>query len=273
MNIKKNDLVLEIGSGNRPYPRSNILCDRYIHNTGHRQPGSKIIIDRPFVIANAERLPFKDKSVDYIIASHIIEHLNHPDTFIKEIQRVGKAGYLAFPKPLLERFYKNAPHKWYCDWNGKVLVLRKKTNRNRRKPPIKAEDERFARIMRFLPSETHCSFEWHNTIPYKLFSSESRIFLEEQDRKITYFMKSGALLNTFLAYFLQLKDMLFSLKLETTRFLERMYYKMTIKTDLFSVLCCPYCRGDVTAIHHKIIRCRTCSRQYRLIRNTIPKML
>lgn len=114
MNIKENDLVLEIGGGNRPYPRSDVLCDRYINKTFHREPGSKIVINRPFVIANAERLPFKDNAFDYVIASHILEHVDHPNLF------------LAFPKPLLERFYKNAPHK--CDWDGDTLTLRKKTS-------------------------------------------------------------------------------------------------------------------------------------------------
>ena len=39
MNIRATDLVLEIGSGNNPNPRSDILCDRYIHDNNQRAGG------------------------------------------------------------------------------------------------------------------------------------------------------------------------------------------------------------------------------------------
>jgi len=36
--------------------------------------------------------PFKDNSVDYILASHIIEHLEDPDKFLRECHRILKKG-------------------------------------------------------------------------------------------------------------------------------------------------------------------------------------
>lgn len=39
--------------------------------------------------------PFKNNSIDYILASHILEHLKEPMNFFKEIQRILKVGGIA----------------------------------------------------------------------------------------------------------------------------------------------------------------------------------
>ena len=54
MRIENSDLVLEVGSGDMPYPRADILCDRYHGKTSHRRPNAKLIIDRPMVIADIQ---------------------------------------------------------------------------------------------------------------------------------------------------------------------------------------------------------------------------
>ena len=41
---------------------------------------------------NKYSYPFKDNSVDYILASHILEHLKEPMDFFKELQRILKTG-------------------------------------------------------------------------------------------------------------------------------------------------------------------------------------
>lgn len=49
-----------------------------------------------------QKLPFQNESFDVIIASHIIEHLDNTDTFVKEIYRVLKpGGYLIIATPNL----------------------------------------------------------------------------------------------------------------------------------------------------------------------------
>lgn len=48
----------------------------------------------PFVLANAERLPFIDGSLDVVRAKEIIEHLPNPRTMLAEIQRALRPGGL-----------------------------------------------------------------------------------------------------------------------------------------------------------------------------------
>lgn len=131
MNIRPSDLVLEVGSGNNPNPRSNILVDRYIFDNGQRAGGFRIVIDRPIICADGYRLSFKDKSFDYVICSHILEHMEDPKKFIAEIVRVGKAGYIEVPSDISERIFGWNFHLWYCSFNGKTLTLRKKTEGER----------------------------------------------------------------------------------------------------------------------------------------------
>lgn len=41
MNIKPSDLVLEIGSGDKPYPRADVLLDRFLEDSNERGAGKK----------------------------------------------------------------------------------------------------------------------------------------------------------------------------------------------------------------------------------------
>ncbi len=87
MNIHPSDLVLEVGSGNNPNPRSDILVDRYLYDNGQRAGGFRIVVDRPFIIADGYKLPFKDKTFDYVICSHILEHMEDPEKFIAALRK------------------------------------------------------------------------------------------------------------------------------------------------------------------------------------------
>jgi len=51
---------------------------------------AKELIEGEFLIGNAERLPYKDNSFDYVTCLGSLEHFIHPDIGIKEITRVLK---------------------------------------------------------------------------------------------------------------------------------------------------------------------------------------
>lgn len=122
--VPKNALVLEVGSGGNPYPRANVLLDAY-ENTRERH-WVPLVADRPLVLGFVERLPFQDKAFDFVIASHVLEHSPHPERFLSELQRVGKAGYIEVPDAFMERVNPYLDHRLEVTARGGRLLIRKK---------------------------------------------------------------------------------------------------------------------------------------------------
>ena len=122
--ISGDALVLDVGSGGHPYARSDILMDRL--TGGEHRCNNGMIIDRPTVFGDALKMPFKDKSFDFIVASHILEHMSDPVKFISELERVGKAGYIETPNVIFERLI---PYDIHCleiaSVNGTLHIYKK----------------------------------------------------------------------------------------------------------------------------------------------------
>lgn len=168
LNIRPTDRVLEIGSGNRPRKRSNVLCDRYPWDNTERSAGDDIVLDaRPFVIADAGHLPFKDKSFDYVIASHILEHVENPLRVAAELMRVARAGYIETPSELSERLFGWSFHKWMVHREGDELVFRPRFTESvfgdyfHR---LQSEDRMFAEMVDQHYDDFYVRHEWHERI-------------------------------------------------------------------------------------------------------------
>lgn len=122
------DLVLEIGSGDKPHWRSDVLVDRYLCDNSQRILGDVLIDNNKlFIIADIGHLPFKNKTFDYIMSSHVLEHIENLDMAIKEISRVGKAGYIELPYGFLDIIKPFDTHLWICDIENDCLIFRRKT--------------------------------------------------------------------------------------------------------------------------------------------------
>ncbi len=172
LNIKPGDRVLEVGSGNRPRKRSDVLCDKYMESNYERSGGDNIVIDqRPFVAADALSLPFKDKSFDYVIASHILEHVSDPIKLAEELSRVAKAGYIETPSELGEHIFGWPFHKWRVHLVADTIVLRPRTDDS----PVGsyfhrayAEDPFFAEFVDSHLDHFYVRYEWTDRIKLKV---------------------------------------------------------------------------------------------------------
>ena len=67
LHIKRRDRVLEVGPGNRPSFRANVLVEKFLGDDTHRCGGLRIFPHQQLVNAAAEALPFADKEFDYVI--------------------------------------------------------------------------------------------------------------------------------------------------------------------------------------------------------------
>lgn len=121
-NPPSTGLVLEVGSGDNPNPRSDILVDRFLEDNTERG-GDLKQDDRPLVVADAHFLPFRQGVFAYAICSHILEHMDDPKQFVDELTRVSKQGYIGCPSEIAERLFHWSFHRWYVNLVDGTLVL------------------------------------------------------------------------------------------------------------------------------------------------------
>ena len=123
--IPADAVVVDVGCGHMPNMRANVLADKFLaDDSERRQP---IALDeRPFVVCDALHLPFKDGSVDYVICSHLAEHVEEPEALFAELTRVAAAGYVECPGRVREMLHGWEFHRWYVEARDGRLVFEEK---------------------------------------------------------------------------------------------------------------------------------------------------
>ena len=123
--IEKNPnwKILDIGCGYRPHNKASTIADA--------QDFSNYYKDKKFVHIKEKKLPFKDREFDFVIASHVIEHVNDFEFFIKEIERISSKGYIELPTRLADNlvFENKTDHIWwflYDDIKNELIASKKK---------------------------------------------------------------------------------------------------------------------------------------------------
>ena len=114
--------VLDIGCGYTAHKNATVVCDV--------QDLSNIYKEKDFVKLTSNILPFKDKEFDFVIASHVIEHVKDVEIFIKELQRVSSKGYIELPTKLEDNlvFENKKDHIWHMEFDDdkNQLIISKK---------------------------------------------------------------------------------------------------------------------------------------------------
>jgi hypothetical protein len=87
--------VLDIGPGTAPFSRADMFVDWTKPDT---------IPDHKFRACDIhrDRLPFDDKTFDFVYCRHVLEDLYNPFLIVAEMSRVAKAVYIETPSPLAE---------------------------------------------------------------------------------------------------------------------------------------------------------------------------
>ena len=119
---EKNFNVLDIGCGYSANKYARVISDV--------QDLSDHYKDRNFIKISGKELPFKDKEFDFVITSHVLEHVEDPKLFLDEIQRVAKSGYIEVPTKLEDNlvFENKKAHLWHLEFDDldNQLIISKK---------------------------------------------------------------------------------------------------------------------------------------------------
>ena len=124
-NLLKNNTtwkILDIGCGYTAHSNASVICDV--------QDLSNFYKDRKFIRLKEKTLPFKNKEFDFVIASHVIEHVTDVGYLIKELERVSTKGYIELPTILEDNlvFENKKDHLWHMEFddNKNELQISKK---------------------------------------------------------------------------------------------------------------------------------------------------
>ena len=114
--------ILDIGCGYNANKFASVICD--VQDLSSYYPNKK------FTKLIEKKLPFKDNEFDFVIASHVMEHVEDVELFIKELERVSKKGYIELPTMLEDNlvFENKKDHLWHMDFDDveNKLVISKK---------------------------------------------------------------------------------------------------------------------------------------------------
>lgn len=135
LSIKRDDYVLEVGPGNYPHKRANVIADKFVEVNYHRSGDLKVLKNQTFVEADGQDLPFKDHEFDYVICCHVLEHVEDPVKFLKEQARVASMGYLETPSIIGEYLMPKESHRWVIQEIDNKIVMYEKEKINFRTSP------------------------------------------------------------------------------------------------------------------------------------------
>ena len=172
LNDNQNWKILDIGCGYTAHQSATVICDV--------QDLSQYYKDKKFIKLNDRKLPFKDKEFDFVIASHVIEHVEDVDFFINELERVASKGYIELPTILEDNlvFENKNDHIWHMEFNDidNELIISKKIQFL--EPLITVSSAK--KFLKYFRQSLVLELFWENSIKYKIVKKDSR-----HDQKIS----------------------------------------------------------------------------------------
>ena len=167
--------ILDIGCGYRANKNATVIADK--------QNLSSFYKGKNFIKVNEKKLPFKDKEFDFVIASHVIEHVEDFGFFVKELERISIRGYIELPSRLGDNlvFENKNDHIWWFtfdDVNNQIIA----SKRNQLVEPFMtvSTGKLFEEIFR---ESLVLELAWEEKIEYKI---DNRI-RQDDTKKISFF--------------------------------------------------------------------------------------
>jgi hypothetical protein len=185
--INDSRTILDVGGWFNPEPRATHVVDlmpwetRGVRLSLEQLPGERFTKETWFqadFLAKDFKLPFGDKSFDFVLCGQTVEDLADPSVLLQEMQRVGKAGVIECPSRLSEqtigirdresRKPGHPHHHWIAVERNRELVLYSK------------EDSRLDQRGTLVPLEffelsSHprtISFAWRDSFSFRLVQGE-----------------------------------------------------------------------------------------------------
>jgi ubiquinone/menaquinone biosynthesis C-methylase UbiE len=156
--------ILDIGCGYSAHKNASVVCDI--------QDLSNVYKEKNFVKLTSNILPFRDKEFDFVIASHVIEHVKDVELFIKELQRVSSKGYIELPTILEDNlvFENKKNHLWHMEFDDdkNELIISKKIQFL--EPILTVSSSK--KFLKYFRQSLVLELFWENSIEFTIKKSE-----------------------------------------------------------------------------------------------------
>ena len=165
--IKKNSSwnILDIGCGYTAHENADVICDV--------QDLSNFYKNKKFIKLDSKTLPFKDKEFDFVIASHVIEHVEDVCFFIKELERISTKGYIELPTSLEDNlvFENKNDHIWHTEFDDINYRLIIKKRIQYLEPLITVSTAK--KLAKYFRQSLILELFWENSIEFDLLESDN----------------------------------------------------------------------------------------------------
>jgi len=179
LNQNPNWNILDIGCGYTAHKNASVVCD--IQDLSH------VYKEKNFVKLTSNILPFRDKEFDFVIASHVIEHVKDVEVFIQELQRVSSKGYIELPTKLEDNlvFENKKDHLWHMEFDDdkNKLIVSKKTQFL--EPILTVSSAK--KFLRYFRQSLVLELFWENSIEYEVVEKNFNDL--DQISRLTLFRK------------------------------------------------------------------------------------
>ena len=161
-NLLKNNTnwkILDIGCGYTAHEKASVICDV--------QDLSNFYKDKKFIRLKEKTLPFKDKEFDFVIASHVMEHVEDVDYFIKELERISTKGYIELPTILEDNlvFENKKDHLWHMEFDDNENQIQISKKIQYLEPVITVSS--IKKLSKYFRQSLVIELYWENSIEFK----------------------------------------------------------------------------------------------------------
>lgn len=167
--LRKEDIVIDIGSGDKPFWRANVFLDKLSLKNLHRHSDTQTVKTLgPFIDSDINKTPFKDKAFDYSFCAHLLEHVDRPDLALKEIMRISKQGYIEVPNGVIEFISPFHSHLWFILRDKNKLIFYRKSDKLH-KDLLSNSEKHYKTITKM--KDPFIRLEWNNKIEFEIADS------------------------------------------------------------------------------------------------------
>lgn len=182
---------MEVGPGASPFRRADIFLEKEYESEEEKfaqkayrtyQTDSK-----KTVFYKGGKFPFADGEFDYVVCSHVIEHIpkEELDQFIRELARVAKRGYIEFPNVLYEFVNYQPVHLWLMNYRDGVMYFADKSGFRTSKihaafrEMVYGSDAYLYKAFERYKEAFFCGFEWEGKINYRFVENYDELIADQ----------------------------------------------------------------------------------------------